>query len=165
MNSLPIHPAIVHVPIGLAVVAPFVALWGLVVFLRGRPARQIWSLAAFLQVLVTIGGVAALRTGEAEEERVEDVVPELAIETHEARAERFVWTAGGAALTAVAAAAAPAGPLAPVTAVAATLASGVTAAGALWVGHSGGELVYRHGAAQVYASLTDRGTAREHDDD
>lgn len=165
MNGLPLHPAVVHVPIGLAVVAPLLALLGLFTAVRGAPRRPLWTLVASVHLLVVCGGLVALRTGEAEEERVERVVPETAIETHEARAERFVWLATAAAATAGAAALVPAGALGTGAALVATVASGATAAGALWVGHSGGELVYRHGAARAYVAAQGGASRREGDAD
>ena len=72
----PLHPVVVHFPIVLAVLAPFVALGALWAIRRGTLARRAWSIpAAVLGALVVSGWVAA-QTGEREEDRVERVVSE-----------------------------------------------------------------------------------------
>jgi hypothetical protein len=47
-----------------------------------------------LQTLLLGAGLFAMSTGEREEERVERVVPEAALSTHEAAAEQFIWLPG-----------------------------------------------------------------------
>ncbi|MEZ5319147.1 MAG: hypothetical protein R2752_17235 [Vicinamibacterales bacterium] len=152
MNSLPLHPAIVHLPLGLAVLMPLLAAgFGWAVW-TGRVRPRAWLALVALQVLLVAAGLVAIRTGGAEEERVEAVVQERAIHAHEEAAEQFVWAAGlsiglfglvlvGRSNTAVRAATA--------LSVAATLG---VAALALRVGHAGGQLVYVHGAAAAYAT-------------
>ena len=79
------------------------------------------------------------------------MVPEAAIETHEGRAEQFLW------ITAITLAAASAvlivrRPAALQTLTAVTVLRTFLAAGAaLRVGHAGGQLVYVHNAAAAYA--------------
>ncbi|MCA9673595.1 MAG: hypothetical protein KC464_01045, partial [Myxococcales bacterium] len=89
MNGTPLHPVIVHVPLVLALVAPVAIGWAAWRRLRGATDRRTWLAAALLQVVIVGSAFAALRTGGEEEERVEQVVPEAAIETHEERAELF----------------------------------------------------------------------------
>src|SRR5262245_2875991 len=99
--STPIHPAIVHVPLGLSVVIPIVAT-GLMVWLwRGRGNKAVWLLVIVLQVFVVGGGLLALRTGESDEERVERTVGERPLEAHEEAGKLFVATAGVALLASV----------------------------------------------------------------
>lgn len=144
----PLHPAVVHLPIALAVLLPAFVLLGVVaIHARWVPARA-WLVVVVLQGLLVGAGWAALETGEAQEDRVEEVVAERVIEEHEEAAERFqamAWLALGV----VAAGLLPgaAGSVGRGVALLATLA--VLAAG-VQVGHSGGELVYRHGAASAY---------------
>jgi hypothetical protein len=91
----------------------------------------------------------AIETGEREEEVVEEIVGESALHEHEERAELFF------ALTILAAGFAAGGlfggrvgsGLRGATLVTAVL---LTIAG-YRVGHSGGQLVYEHGAATAYA--------------
>ena len=99
---------------------------------------------------LAVSAFVASRTGESEEERVERVVTENAIETHEEAAERFVVLSGVLLVVSLA------GFLPRTVGQAARI---VTTAGALGlvaagvqVGHSGGTLVYREGAASAYTN-------------
>ena len=126
-----------------------------------------------LQAMLVLSSFAAMRTGEAEEDRVESVVAESAIETHEEAAELFTWAAAGALVLYVASAAIPVAGVARSFAVAATAVSLIVLILGYRVGHAGGELVYRHGAAAAYtAGATasaggdvDTAEARRGDDD
>lgn len=162
----PLHPAVVHLPIALAVLMPALALAGAVAIRRRGLGPRAWVAVLALQAVLVASGWMALETGEDQEERVERVVAERHIEAHEELAERFQATAI-VALVVAAAGLLPgvAGAVARGAAVVATLA--VLAAG-VQVGHSGGELVYRHGAANAYVAAGVAGPAarREaHDDD
>src|SRR5262245_13011477 len=92
-----LHPAIVHLPLGLAVVLPFVILV-LANHTRWGWPRSAFAIAVALQAVLFIGALVALRTGEGAEERVENRVPDAALETHEHQANAFTWTAGGVLL-------------------------------------------------------------------
>lgn len=151
MNTLPLHPAIVHLPLGLALLMPLAAAGFAWAVISGRVRRQAWAAVVALQALLLVAGFVAMNTGGAEEERVEAVVPESAIETHEERAEVFMWAAGATlAVTALVIVLPLPGAVAPLAA-ASTLATVAVAGLALWVGHAGGQLVYQQGAASVYA--------------
>jgi hypothetical protein len=156
MADIPLHAAIVHVPLGMAVVVPWIGLAVAVAIARGAIDKRGWGIVLALQAVVVIGGFAAMNTGEAEEEAVERVVDERWIEEHEHRAEPFVWSAG---LTlALAAAVLVLGPQrATLGAGLAVVGMFVTLALAYRVGKSGGELVYKHGAASAYATPTTGG--------
>lgn len=153
MNGLPLHPAIVHLPMALAVLIPLAAAgvaWGLWTR-RLRP--RAWLVVVALQALLVASGVAAMQTGEAEEDRVEQVVPDAALHRHEAYAEQFLWTAGatlGLAALVLLAGRRPAvaGPLAGVVVLATIAVAGL----GFRVGHAGGELVYIHGAGSAQAT-------------
>ena len=93
MSGLPLHPALVHLPLGLAFVMPFLAVslaWAL--WMRRVP-RLTWAIVVALQTVLLGGGLVALRTGEAQEDRVEKLVGEAAIARHEVAARQFVWVA------------------------------------------------------------------------
>ncbi|MCA9773335.1 MAG: hypothetical protein KC466_13055 [Myxococcales bacterium] len=150
MNNLPLHPAIVHLPLGIAFVMPVLLALVLLWIWRDRFTVRAWIPAVVLQAILVGSAFVALETGEDQEERVEKVVPESAIEVHEERAEVFAWL-GGATLVAVA--------LIPVfgnrkpRGLAATLALALSLGAVgqgLLVGHSGGRLVYEYGAANAY---------------
>jgi uncharacterized membrane protein len=148
MFGIPLHPLVVHFPIVLAVLLPIsvvVALW---VVRKGATPRRAWAVPLAFAAALTLSAWVALQTGEAQEERVEDVVGEAALHGHEEAAERFLVLSGVLLLVAGVG-------LAPGTLgraarfVTAAGAFGLVAAGAQ-VGHSGGTLVYRHGAASAY---------------
>jgi uncharacterized membrane protein len=166
----PLHPALVHFPIVLAflsLIAAAIVLWAMQ---SGRLSRRAWLAVVILQVAVLGSGWLAAETGEEEEERVERVIAEKHIEEHEEAAERFLAIAGVTLAVSIAGIlAGPFGSVARGLTVAAGLASVVLVAA---VGHSGGELVYRHGAAAAYtqdesadASGGQSGTAHDEDDD
>jgi hypothetical protein len=144
----PLHPAVVHLPIALAVLVPGLALLGAWAIHRKLVPLRTWVALLLLQALLVGSGWFAMETGEEQEERVETVVAERHIESHEDMATGFLAT-GIVALVVVAAGLMPgaAGGVARSAAVVAALA--VLAAG-VRVGGSGGELVYQHGAASAY---------------
>jgi len=169
----PLHPAIVHFPIVLAILAPFIYAALFWAIRSGRAPVRAWLVALSFQALIAVSGGLALETGQNEEERVERVVAERHIERHEEAAERFLLLA---VLTLPLIAAGlvhkPIGEVARGLALAATL--GVAVAVGL-VGHSGGDLVYEHGAAAAYTkektgspgkgTLASAAERRSHDDD
>lgn len=165
----PLHPAIVHLPMALAVLMPALALLAAVVVRMKVVPPRTWMAVFLLQAALVGSGWMALETGEEQEDRVEHVVAERHIEEHEELAERF-QLAGIVALVIVGAGLLPGAPggLARGAAVLATLA--VLATG-VQVGHSGGELVYRYGAASAYtqdivgSAAGDYGREHEEDDD
>lgn len=144
----PLHPAVVHLPMALAVLIPlFALLAGLAIRSELMPARG-WLVVPFLAALLAGASWVALETGEDQEERVEQVVAERHIEDHEEQGETFMTVA--AVLLAVSFTGLLSGPAGEVgRAVAFGLAVAVLGF-AIMVGHSGGELVYRHGASLAY---------------
>jgi hypothetical protein len=101
-----------------------------------------------LAAALTVSAWVALETGEDQEDRVEDVVGRAALHGHEEAAERFLLVAGVVTLVAGAGLiGGTVGRAARLVTMVGTL--GVVAAG-VQVGHSGGLLVYRHGAASAY---------------
>ena len=157
MQSLipnPLHPAIVHLPIAIAVLLPAFAIGALFFIRRGTRPRTAWGITIVMLVALLFSGWASLKTGEQQEERVEGVVAERSIHTHEEAAEAFLL------ITAVVLTVSLTG-LAPGRAGrfgrwAATLGT-LAIVGAGWrVGHSGGMLVYRDGAASAYTGASVR---------
>lgn len=145
----PLHPALVHFPMALAVLLPLAALGLLFWIHRGAPVRASWSIAVVMAALLLGTSWLSLQTGENEEERVEAVVPEQAIHTHEERAEQFMVLAGVVFL--VTAAGLIPRRVGGWARTAAAIGSLLLIPAGIRVGHSGGDLVYRHGAASAYA--------------
>jgi uncharacterized membrane protein len=151
MPTVPLHPALVHVPLGLAFVLPLAsaalafALW------RGLLPRRAWLIAVALQAVLLAGAGVALQTGERDEKRVERITGEAAIEAHEEAAEVFIW---GAAIVLGAAAAVMVAPRRTTAALAAVAAAGtfVVAGLAYRTGKAGGDLVYARGGAAAYGT-------------
>jgi uncharacterized membrane protein len=144
----PLHAAVVHFPVVLAMLLPLIAVVALLAIRRGGSIRQWWGITLAVMLGLAASSFAAVRTGEAEEDRVERVVGEQPLHSHEEAGERFLILAG-ALLVLGAAGLLPKRAGAAFRLIGTAAAVGVMAAG--WqVGHTGGELVYRYGAAAAY---------------
>ena len=152
MEQLLFHPKVVHLPMALAVLTPLVSAGLLVAWSTGALPRRAWVIAVVLQAALVAGGVVALRSGEAEEERVERVVTKDLIEAHEETAETFVWGAGAVLVLHLTAAVLRRDALARAAAAAATAGTVLVLLFGYRTGETGGGLVYRHGAASAYAT-------------
>jgi hypothetical protein len=163
----PLHPAVVHFPVVLAFLLPIFAIGALWTIRRGARARRAWTIPVALAGALLLSTWAAVQTGEGQEERVERVVADQPLDAHEEAAESFIM------MTTVVLLVMAAGLLPGLAGKSARLlgtagAIGIVA-GAAWVGHTGGELVYKHGAASAYAgtspTLAGGTAAREGGDD
>lgn len=170
MPDLPLHPALVHLPLGLAFAVPLVALGITVAHLRGRLPRAAFAILAGMQLLLAGSGLVAMRAGHRDERRVERIVGERVIDVHEERGEAFVFTGAGVTVLALALLVVPGRLVGAVSA--ATVAGAFAVAGlAFLTGKAGGEIVYRHGGASAFASPASEGVrgpppeAHEDDDD
>lgn len=144
----PLHPAIVHFPIAFSVVVPFMIVISLVLMRKGKSVTTAWIPVFGLVALMFVGALVSKNTGENEEEKVEEVVPENAIHDHEEKAELFTILAG--VLLAISAAGflpAKWGRSARYLTAAMSL---VVLFAAYQTGETGGDLVYEHGAASAY---------------
>ncbi len=151
MTDLPLHPAVVHLPLGLSFVMPLVAIGIAIAVRRGRLPRAAFAVVTGLQLLLAGSAFVAMQLGHHDERRVEKIVGERAIDAHEERGEALVWTAAGVAALGIA--------LLVVPARAVGLVSALTVAGTLAVatlayltGEAGGAIIYRHGGASAYAT-------------
>jgi uncharacterized membrane protein len=150
MLGIPTHPLVVHFPIVLVVLLPIIALVAIWTIRRGTDSRRAWIAPTITALALALSAWLALETGEAQEDVVERVVPESAIHDHAEAAERFL------ALSVVVFAVTGAGLVSGTIGRAARLVATVGAVGlvgaGIQVGHSGGSLVYRHGAASAYTN-------------
>ncbi len=146
------HPKVIHLPMALAVLMPLVSAGLLAAWSTARLPRRAWVVAVLLQVVLVASGVVALRSGEAEEERVERVVAENLIEAHAEAAEVFVWGAAAILVLQLAAAVLRRESLARAVAAVATVGTLVVLFLGYRTGEAGGRLVYQHGAASAYAT-------------
>jgi uncharacterized membrane protein len=150
MITDPLHPAVVHFPVVFATILPFIAILALIVIARGGDARRWWGVTVGALALLTVAAFVAVRTGGMEEDRVEGLVAEQPLESHEEAGERFVILSAVVLLVG-------AGGLLPRGAgralrLVSTAGTFVLLAGIIQVGHSGAMLVYRHGAASAYVT-------------
>lgn len=158
MDAILFHPKLVHLPIALGVLMPVISAGLLIAWWRNwLPARS-WFLAVALQAILVGSGVLALRTGEAEEDRVEAVVAKEHIEAHEHAAEAFVWASAGVLGLMLAAAAMRARRSGPALGLVASLGTTVVFGLGYRTGQAGGALVYEHGAARAYDSNANQPT-------
>jgi uncharacterized membrane protein len=146
----PLHPAVVHFPVVFAFLLPLFVAGALWAIRRGASARRAWMLPVAAAVALALSAWAAVQTGGAQSERVERVVSERAIDSHEEMGEAFLAVSAGVAVLAVA------GLIGGTVGRMARLLTGLGAVGLIGmvvrVGESGGQLVYRYGAASAYTS-------------
>jgi len=154
---LPLHPVVVHFPIVLAVLLPISAVWALWAIRKGTTPRRAWSVPAAMAVALALSALVAVKTGEAQDERVERVVPEQPLELHEEAAETFLALSTGLAL--LIAAGFVRGRTGGIARVLGAAGAAGLVAVAVYVGHSGGKLVYQYGAASAYTSPDARASA------
>jgi len=153
----PLHPAVVHFPIVLAVLLPFVAAGALWAIRRGARPVKAWAIPIATAAALTLSSWVAVETGEREEEKVERVVAKSSLHRHEEQAERFLVLSG--ILFAITGARLLGGRPGRAARLGATLgALGLLVLGAQ-VGHSGGHLVYRDNAANAYTGGASIGSA------
>ncbi len=144
----PLHPAYVHLPLGIAFVLPLVTLVALFLSRRAS-AAAVWVLPVMLFFFLAVGAFLSVESGEREEDAVEPVVGEPALHEHEEAAEGFhlaAWVAVGLA----AAGFLPGGLGRALKVVSVAAAIALLGLG-LQVGKLGGALVWEHGAASAYS--------------
>lgn len=146
----PLHPAVVHLPIALTMLVPIFAIGALIAIKRGAKVLRAWSIAAAMLGALSLSAWVSLETGEDQEEKVEAVVPEQALETHEEAAEAFfILSLGVLGVAGLGLVGGRVGTAARYTAAVGTL---VLVVAGYNVGHSGGKLVYTYGAASAYTT-------------
>ncbi|MEX0691285.1 MAG: DUF2231 domain-containing protein [Gemmatimonadales bacterium] len=156
-DGVPLHPLVVHAPLVLGVLAPVIALilWGAMAgrFLHHR----VWWLVVFLYVVTFASAFVAVRTGQQEEDVVEEVLANHdALHAHEDRAKRFRLAVGGVLMLTVLTGFLFGNRKWGMRFAGLSVVAGAAAAWlALGVGHSGGLLVYQEGAANAYVTPAD----------
>lgn len=154
MFDVPLHPILVHFPMALAALLPLVALAALVAGFRSGPgarSRKYWVVIVVLHAFLAGSSFLALQAGEKDEERVEEVLAsEAPLETHEEAGELFIKVVA-IALVVSALGLAP-GMFGQWAQVAGGVATLVILVLGIQVGHSGGQLVYKHGAAAAFTA-------------
>jgi uncharacterized membrane protein len=145
----PLHPAIVHFPLVLAFLLPISAVIAVWTIRKGSRVTRAWLVPLAIAGALSLSSWASVETGENQDERVEQVVAEQPLDTHEDAAERFLTASIVVLLiTGAGLAKGKAGGVARFASLAVAIA---LVGGAAYVGHTGGQLVYKHGAASAYA--------------
>lgn len=151
MNDLFFHPKLVHLPLALAVLVPLFAGALALAWWRGWLPRRTWWIAVAMQLILLGSSVAALQSGEADEDRVEAIVGDGPLEAHEEAAEQFT-TAAAVTTVLMLVGGLLGGRLAPIAVGLGLVGSLVGLGLGVRTGQRGGELVYVHGAASAHAA-------------
>ncbi len=148
MFDLPFHPIIVHFSIVIGVAVPFAAFALRYAIHKNWVEARAWRLMVGITLLYTLFAIATVQLGEVDEEKVEKIVAEEVIEHHEEAGEAVPWVA------AVLLAGAIIGCF--ISTHKFQVGYGIVALLALIplmnAGHTGGELVYKYGAANAHLS-------------
>lgn len=147
--QVPFHPMIVHFPIALTFLLPVLVLIFSYMIKTGKMSPQGWLILVGLQMVTTATGYISLESGETEEHQVESVVERKFIHEHEETAEVFVGVTVLALVFSVAAYFV-ARNIQFYLHLSVALISLLSCYFAYKTGELGGELVYRHGAANAY---------------
>ena len=144
----PLHPILVHFPIAFTLLLLPLAAYGLIASRRSSRRRP-WVPVVILASLALATALLARQAGDREEDRVERWVDEIPLEYHEEQAERFLWSLGAVfSCSLLGLAGDRFGRLGQALTVVALLPATVFL---VLAGQSGGDLVYKHGAASAYA--------------
>ncbi|MCZ7686358.1 MAG: hypothetical protein M5U28_49370 [Sandaracinaceae bacterium] len=90
MDGVPLHPALTHVPLGLAVVLPIVTAAVLFAVWSGKLGRRPILLVVVLQATVVASGWSPWRPVSTRPSASPPFVPEAALSSHAEWGERFV---------------------------------------------------------------------------
>lgn len=149
MNELPLHPRLVHLPLGLGVALPLAA--GAVGMLeaRGTVSMESWWVVTGLQALLVGSTIGALRSGELARTKVKPLLPDGVLCRHR-KASRVFFLTSLLTLAAMVASAFLVGKARTVGVLTSVVLGGLGLLLGARAGRTGGELVFTHGAAQAY---------------
>ncbi len=149
MFDLPLHPVVVHFPIVLGALLPFVgflAWWGIK---KQIVPQKTWLVVPALALVFTISSVVAVELGEKDEDKVEKFIAEDVIEEHEEAGEAIPWVAGTLLALSLGALLRKNSHQLRLAVAVISLVAMIPLANA---GHTGGKLVYQYGAANAHLS-------------
>lgn len=160
MSDLPLHPALVHLPIGLVFIMPLLILVFTFGVIKKWFTPKTWLVLVLLQVVICGSSYMALETGEEQEDVVERVVEKKYIHFHEEKAEAFFYMTLAALCLSLSVFAIRSKKAVQILPWVYLLTSLGLVFMAYDVGHSGGELVYKHNAGSAYPVKV----SKDHDD-
>ena len=146
MNT-PLHPLLVHFPIVLTFCLPVLLFIFWIAERKGWVSQKIWWIAFTLSLANPLTSFLALRTGEQDEDLVEKFVSENLIEAHEEWGELVLWMGIGVCALLLAQVLFKRFNFLKLLTLLFALAAVFPM---IQAGHTGGELVYKHGAAQAH---------------
>jgi len=147
MFDLPLHPVVVHFPIVFGIILPFAAFvlwWGI---RKGTFAQNVWVFVPDLALVYGLSAAAAVYLGGEDEEKVEKIVEKKVVEAHEEAGEVIPWLAGGLLLVSIAGLVRKDSHRLRLAFAVLSLAAIIPLAN---TGHTGGQLVYKYGAAKAH---------------
>ncbi|MCB0391814.1 MAG: hypothetical protein KDD58_11000 [Bdellovibrionales bacterium] len=147
MFEIPLHPVAVHFPIVLGLLIPIASLSVFILIKLKYLDPRIWLLVVILSGLFFASAVVAVQTGEKDEHKVEEVVGHKVLETHEEHGEKIQWLALAVFLISIT-------PLLlkkpTELQILTVIISSIVVYPLIETGHTGGELIYKHGAAEAH---------------
>jgi len=144
--QVPFHPIIVHLPLALTFILPLLLLAFAYFIKSNKMSPSAWLIIIGFQAILAGSGYLALETGETDEKIAAKVVSKSLIHEHEEKAEIFVGVTVLALVVSVAAFFIKKD-LQFYLQLGVVILSLVACFLAYRTGESGGELVYRYGAA------------------
>lgn len=147
MFDLPLHPIVVHFPIVLGSLLPFLALLLWWAIKKNHLQHSVWVLVTVMALAYGASSIVAVEVGETDEDKVEEIVSERVIEEHEEAGEVIPWVAGTLFIVSVAGLVMKNSHAVRLGLVVLSLAALIPLVSA---GHTGGELVYQYGAANAH---------------
>ena len=147
MFDLPLHPIVVHFPIVLGSLLPFLGLLLWWAIKKNIMPHSVWVLVMVMALAYGASSIVAVEAGEADEEKVEEIVSERVIEEHEEAGEVIPWVAGALFLVSVAGLVKKNSHAIRLSLV---ILSFIAIIPLVSAGHTGGELVYQYGAANAH---------------
>jgi uncharacterized membrane protein YgdD (TMEM256/DUF423 family) len=87
---MPVHPAVVHLPIAMALTMPPVMILLALAVLKKRIPERAWVMAPLLSLLLSALIYTAMYTGSSDRERLEDRVSMELLDSHEQAAESLL---------------------------------------------------------------------------
>ncbi|MBT4790300.1 MAG: hypothetical protein HON90_01910 [Halobacteriovoraceae bacterium] len=150
MGELPIHPGVVHLPIGIVFVLPFLLSLYIIFFKKKLLERSGFVIILVLYGLLTISSVISIKTGENEISAVKNVVAQQHVNTHENEAQNFLVVTLLALVTGISTLVVNSLRYFQIGLIFNFFIQILLIYFAIQVGHTGGVLVYKYSATDAY---------------